>query len=80
MKPLTINDLYCECKKQIKKGNGDNVIMISSDDEGNNFHYLWYSFTTTKEYVKQTTIDGEYYGSLDIDNNIANENNTIILG
>lgn len=42
---LTINELLEECKKQVKKGNGDKHILISSDDEGNSFHSLFYTFT-----------------------------------
>jgi len=69
MKPLTINDLYEECKKQIKKGNKDKVIMLSDDDEGNGFHYCWYAFTKIDGWAK------EY-----VDKEIANEEDTIILG
>lgn len=69
-KPITINQLKEYCEKQIKKGNGDKVIMISDDDEGNGFHYLWYSFTE---------IEDEYY-DISIDERIASKENTIILG
>ncbi len=45
MKPVTVEDLYELCKNQIAKGNGDKTILISSDDEGNSFHTLFYTFT-----------------------------------
>lgn len=48
MKLLTVKDLYKECKKQMNLGNGDRVIMISDDDEGNGYHYLYYSFITAE--------------------------------
>ena len=42
---MTILDLFKECAKQIKKGNGNKKIIISDDDEGNGFHRLFFSFT-----------------------------------
>lgn len=42
---ITINKLFEECKKQIQNGNGQKHILISSDDEGNGFHELFYAFS-----------------------------------
>ena len=82
MKPLTIKELLKECERQIKKGNADKVIMISSDDEGNSYHYLWYAFTDMKTMEEPITI-----GNKKIecpfefaDENIAKKEDTIILG
>ena len=69
-KPLTVKELKNLCEQEIKKGNGDKVILISDDDEGNGFHYLWYSFTE---------IEDEYY-DISIDERIASRDDTIILG
>ena len=44
-KGITIEQLYKECAKQMKAGNGKRHIMISSDDEGNGFHELFYGFS-----------------------------------
>lgn len=71
MKPLTIKDLYQECKEQIQNGNGNKVIMISQDDEGNSFHYLWYSFTDLRN---------AYISKEEINEDIAKYEDTIILG
>ncbi len=71
MNALTINDLYKECKKEIEKGNGNKTIMISQDDEGNGYHYLWYSFTDLTD---------EFIDLCDIHENIAKIEDTIILG
>ncbi len=30
---------------QVAKGNGDKVVIISDDNEGNGFHGLFYDFT-----------------------------------
>lgn len=69
-KPLTIKDLKRFCDDEIKKGRGNYSIMISDDDEGNGFHYLWYAFAPVK--------DIGYIAELNED--IAPQNETIILG
>lgn len=76
-KPLTIKELAKLCADEIKKGNGDCSIMISSDDEGNDYHYLWYAFTPAKEILTDDEI-----GLLDysVDESIAPISKTIILG
>ena len=44
MRAITINELYDICGTQKKKGNGNKKILISSDDEGNEYHELFYGF------------------------------------
>ena len=44
---ITIDQLLEECKKQKALGNGGKKILISSDDEGNGYHELFYGFTPT---------------------------------
>jgi len=78
MKPLTIKDLFNECKKQIALGNENKVIMISTDDEGNGYHYLWYSFTSATELLEDE--DSYFDMSYLIDERIAKKEDTIILG
>ncbi len=82
MKALTINDLMNECKKQIKLGNGDKTIMISQDDEGNGYHYLWYSFTSIEEYEKPIEYNGHNFQTdfYFANENVAKKEDTIILG
>lgn len=72
-KPLTVKELYQECRKEINNGNGDKVIMISNDDEGNGYHYLWYSFTNEVGEIME-------YQPMEVDKRIAKEEDTIILG
>lgn len=81
-KPLTIKQLYEECKKEIAKGNADKVIMISSDDEGNSYHYLLYSFTSMEKMEEPFEYNGK---TIDMtfeyaDERVAPKENTIILG
>lgn len=68
--PITINKLKKLVDEQIKKGNGNKVIMISDDDEGNGYHYLWYAFSTAKDFVEEDYIMKD----------IAPLEDTIILG
>lgn len=71
MKAITVKELKAECEKQIKLGNADKTIMISDDDEGNGFHYLWYAFAT---------MDDAFLTKDDVDERIAKYEDTIILG
>ena len=71
-KPLTIRDLCKICEKEIRAGRGDNVVMLSDDDEGNGYHYCWYAFTPATDMV---TID--CYGLIE---DIAPAEKTSILG
>lgn len=73
-KPLTVKELAKLCQDEIKKGHGDCSIMISDDDEGNGYHYLWYSFITASE------LDGAFELENSLDERIAPKDKTIILG
>lgn len=75
-KPLTIKQLYEECEKQIKAGRGDNVIMLSDDDEGNGYHYCWYTFITVEELMENDPLICDFIA----DETIAPADKTIILG
>lgn len=82
MKPLTIKQLYQECRNEINKGNGDKVIMISQDDEGNGYHYLWYSFTPVEKFEEPIEYKGKTFKEEFIyaNENIAKKENTMVLG
>lgn len=81
-KPITVGQLYQLCKKEIMEGNADKVIMISQDDEGNGYHYLWYSFQTVKEYEQPMEYNGkEFQVNFEwADERVASKEDTIILG
>ena len=60
-------------KKQLEKElkQLDKAIMISDDDEGNGFHYLWYTFSSlTDAFVREDEVNEE----------VAKYEDTIILG
>lgn len=73
-KPITINQLLKLCKEQVMKGNGDKCIMISNDDEGNGYHYLWYAFCDGKEMLEDDMF------SMCVDERVAKIEDTIVLG
>ena len=52
MKEITVKMLAELCAEQIKAGNGDKIVLISCDDEGNGFHTLYYGFTTDEEAIR----------------------------
>ena len=41
MKGITINQLAEMCKKQQQLGNGEKYLLMSSDDECNEYHQAW---------------------------------------
>ena len=62
---LTVEVLKGLCEEQIKKGNGDKKILISSDDEGNNWHGLFYGFCADKEEIGQVGEYGLFHDDVD---------------
>ncbi len=68
-RPLTIKQLLKLCQDEIKAGRGDYAIMLSDDDEGNGYHYCWYSFTPIDEYTEEF-----------VNSRISPKDKTIILG
>lgn len=82
MKAITVKELYKECEKQMRLGNGDKTIMISSDDEGNSYHYLWYAFTSMEEMEGPIKV-GDKLFKIPFefsDEKVAKKEDTIILG
>lgn len=68
-RPMTVKQLLRFCQEEIDAGHGDCSILLSNDDEGNGFHYCWYSFSMVDE------LSEEY-----VDEEINPKNKTIILG
>ena len=46
---LTINQLLAACQEQVAKGNGEKKILLSADEEGNEYHGMYFLFTPTEE-------------------------------
>jgi hypothetical protein len=60
------------CEKQIANGNGNRMIVISDDNEGNGFHGLFYGFTPLEEKDKDIYADYIY-------DSVSNDMNEIII-
>ena len=75
MKMRTINDLAKFVDAEIKKGNGEKMIMLSNDDEGNGYHGLYYAFTPTDK-----VFSGSYPPSLPYGVKEEELKNYVILG
>lgn len=54
---ITVKELYKACRNQMAKGNGDKLVLISSDDEGNYYNALYYLFQDDVEEIKQWEFD-----------------------
>ena len=52
MNALTVRELLKACQQQVTMGNGDKIVLLSSDDEGNEFHTCYYKFTYEPEVVE----------------------------
>lgn len=76
--PLTVKQLLKHCQDEIKKGHGDRIIALSNDDEGNGYHYCWYSFTTPEDL--NSGFDDIAFGIDGLSDSVAPLDNTIILG
>lgn len=71
MKEMTVKDLSMACRAQIVKGNGDKIVLLSDDDEGNGYHTLYYLFTDSKESVE---------ACLELEHDRHNVDDVVILG
>ena len=71
MVQITVKMLYAMAKREIDDGNGDRVIVISDDNEGNGFHGLFYGFCSR---------DLEQYKDDVSDSTTTDTNKIILLG
>lgn len=51
-KQMTVRQLKKLVDAEIKNGNGNRMIVISDDNEGNGFHGMFYGFTTIEPHEK----------------------------
>ena len=52
-KGITIKELYEDLRQEILAGNGDKTILISSDDEGNSYHTLWFRVQSDVDEIRK---------------------------
>lgn len=70
-KGITVNELYAMRAEQIKKGNGDKYILITTDDEGNGYHTLFYAIDDNIENIRY---------ALEIEHDNHTEDEVVLLG
>lgn len=46
MTAMTVKELAAHCNALLKAGQGDKLVFITRDDEGNGVHELFFQFTT----------------------------------
>lgn len=68
---VTVKELLSACRKQVDKGNGDKVVLITSDDEANAYHTLFCLFNDNKEDIE---------GVADLFQDSNNPDDVILLG
>ena len=51
MKTVTVEELYNTLGALVKSGKGSKKILLSSDDEGNGFHEMFYHVTEVENAV-----------------------------
>lgn len=77
MAQMTLKELYFQLLDEIhNKGNGDKVIVIADDNEGNAYHGMFYGITSDPETVKESieASNGLY------DSAVEDYNKIVILG
>ena len=42
---MTVEELFHACAEEMQKGNGGRIIQITTDDEGNGYHTLFFTFS-----------------------------------
>lgn len=51
MKAITIKELHAYLGKAIEDGYGDRKILLSSDDEGNSYHEMFFAMSMARDCV-----------------------------
>ena len=54
MQQITVKVLYELVQKEMLKGNGDKMIVLSDDNEGNGYHGMFFGFVSAPKTVKAT--------------------------
>ena len=61
---MTVKKLLKLCQEEVKKGNGDQFIVVADDNEGNSYHGMFYGFSDAIELDIQAR---EFGGSIEND-------------
>lgn len=61
MNALTVRELLKACQQQVTMGNGDKIVLLSNDDEGNGFHTLYFAFTADLKTLTLFRLGGMFH-------------------
>ena len=53
MKQLTVLNLFKLLEEEVRNGNGNKVIVVADDNEGNSYHGLFYGITSEPNDIKE---------------------------
>lgn len=79
-KQMTVEMLLKLCIKEYQKGNGNKVIVISDDNEGNGYHGMFYGFSDAVEMDSQLREFGDSIENMVYDSCYKKAEEIIILG
>lgn len=71
---VTVKHLFLLCQQQLAKGNGDKLIVVADDNEGNGYHGMFHGFTEITDDNFEDFVDDIY------DSQSDNAKEIIILG
>ena len=73
-KQIKLKELYDACKHQMELGNGNKILVVSDDNEGNGFHGMFFTVTPIPKTRRK------YYESLIRDSCETNAENILLVG
>lgn len=65
MTGLQVKHLYAICVENMKRGNGDKIVLLSDDDEGNGYHTLYYGIYDDPEGLERLHDSGYFHDNND---------------
>lgn len=80
MKALKVKDLYEEMKERVENGQGDFVVFVTNDEEGNGYHALWYKGNTPDFWADAIRENVEESLNCDIDLIKDNKDKAVYIG
>lgn len=51
-KGIKVSELKLACERLEQNGMGNKIVLITTDDEGNGYHTLWYLFNDNEEEIQ----------------------------
>lgn len=71
-RPMTLEELAKNVNDMVKQGHGKKYVYLTTDDEGNDYHALYFNLTTDTDTIKEymaSSISG-LGGCIDVENSV----------